>query len=1624
MPTALDWVQDNVLKPYCGQLLRCGTLGILALHVLRRPAWTYSPEHSQWDNNEMYPNFGVAKIHLEVAYLVDCLLSFLVLVSLHTVLIEQRRTMSDDRIWVMTNVATPVCIVRFVEMLVQVIFIDAGFQPVFSLSPLEVVLFIVCEPCFESSLYKTMYRSLSYFGGLMFLLVVVLVAWSVLAMVVLNAGKAKDPSFLTLGDTVWNMLTVLNTANWPNPVIPSYESNSAYFLFFVFFSVVVDWGLLNLVLGLVVAFFEEGWSNGGEETLSLEQHNDKLRSEIRNMQENPLHSSGAGAGVEDSAGEGAGTEMVAVAATSGGDHPVSASGLSSPSEAAASPPAATWAPQSWWVVTVGPYIENNKVFDLLTDLVLFVLGLNFVFGYKPVLVLNVQIVLNALELIVRMSVRKESMYKWLTHFRNRSNAAFIVVLFTASMTYFGLCADSGPHQYESSCGQEYLNDNMSPDMSQTIILLIITIRTCIAFRITLVLRNFTWDYIPPYHQKQLLRVSAIVLETSHALGHLVIMLLVIMYMFSAVGMQLWGGSLNLNPQNPRHDELMASQWAVDAYFPLNFNDMAGAFTTMFTLLYVNNMQIVTSGCSAVSSKYSQFFFAAFYVVGVLYIQNIFTSFLWSRIGKIFDPTAFPIDEDEDEEEEEKEEEEKEEKEEEEEKEEDEEAREKKSASKAIAAGASAGASSSATDTTGGGIGMPVSTQKKMKRRMTSLAKYLLDDDDEEDTVMDSSMIRDSTRSSTASTTVAEDNYLRDVEAAAVTILCARYGDNPKMHQDGGALWAFKLRSKLNYTVLISCWLLTLMRVFQTPPWIIDKDPSVDLADFWLSGVPTMTAGVTALIKVPLLMSLMVMLTLEVMSARNSLKLKGVAIVRLALMAICFSSMVTLLIGAAGEESARRVDWYLSFFSVMYTFWFDRNAMKRIIIVVGVIPKLLALVSMYIIFAVAMVFFGMFVFGLRNDIVSEDADDYEQRYYATFTEALWTLCVAITSSSFPSQFIPVMTEYKEFSLYMITVISIGGFVFLEGSIAVVNTAYQTGVTARGERATNRREESLHDVFKFLSKNHDMSLARQLSSTPGPNPNAIKGKSRSSVMVSVSETKPYVSDEKMDALFKEMYGHYGEFSKFGNPNGIERVILTAIMDLNGSRKIDEENFMQLMHVIRVKVKPVDIAFLTHTEKAHLNTMKQHIRIDLAAEEGNFLAKAKVWRVESSQRVCAWVAGTAMGALEKKHWDALCDSIAGVIAVFCLLESDHGSHIMNDVLVEVPSKVVHRSLVATLMLLFLLEFLVKWFILGINPYFRDLRNSTDFLAGVLMLVLVVAGDAKNKLFSKSDNFWSLSLSMVEMLRLLLYPRNVACFASPVNGVAWKNVMSTVAKLSFSFAEAFTAMGFTFAQLGVLLFGGAIPRAGVNAILDNSPFGHNNFYILNFNDMTSAFFTLFACLRISDWDVVSNGYILTKGPASRIFFLVWYGAGVLLMFNILKSYFVIVFRPKKTLHVEDPTDAEAARKEKEGEELERLEAKNVRGHFITDVVDLRIRGYKFHDGKDDQPKGQHHVYGDEACMKEKDSPVKSGAGAALEATRRCYQMRNHERYVITFPYKQNIDFQTRLSVLRRIEDLCLAAM
>eukprot|EP00803_Ostreobium_quekettii_P002205 evm.model.scf_1276.1 EVM.evm.TU.scf_1276.1 scf_1276:563-2464(-) len=110
-------------------------------------------------------------------------------------------------------------------------------------------------------------------------------------------------------------------------------------------------------------------------------------------------------------------------------------------------------------------------------------------------------------------------------------------------------------------------------------------------------------------------------------------LFVIIFLFSALGVEIFGGKINRDPNSPYRAELenKAHGFAHPAkeydFVAVNFNDMLSGMVTLFMFLVVNNWDTLVSGFVAVTSPWFRIFFVAFHFLGVLLCLNVATSFI-------------------------------------------------------------------------------------------------------------------------------------------------------------------------------------------------------------------------------------------------------------------------------------------------------------------------------------------------------------------------------------------------------------------------------------------------------------------------------------------------------------------------------------------------------------------------------------------------------------------------------------------------------------------------------------------------------------------------------------------------------------------------------------------------------------------------------------------------------------------------------------------------------------------------------------------------------------------------------------------------------------------------------------
>lgn len=127
------------------------------------------------------------------------------------------------------------------------------------------------------------------------------------------------------------------------------------------------------------------------------------------------------------------------------------------------------------------------------------------------------------------------------------------------------------------------------------------------------------------------------LEIIPAAASVFTLLLFIGYFFAALGMLLYGGKITRDPSNPFAQSLLEAEgFVANEYWANNFNDMSSGMNVLFNWLVVNNWTTMTSGMEhAISgmghvteSKWLvRLFFFSFYLLGVIGIGNVITSFI-------------------------------------------------------------------------------------------------------------------------------------------------------------------------------------------------------------------------------------------------------------------------------------------------------------------------------------------------------------------------------------------------------------------------------------------------------------------------------------------------------------------------------------------------------------------------------------------------------------------------------------------------------------------------------------------------------------------------------------------------------------------------------------------------------------------------------------------------------------------------------------------------------------------------------------------------------------------------------------------------------------------------------------
>jgi len=123
-------------------------------------------------------------------------------------------------------------------------------------------------------------------------------------------------------------------------------------------------------------------------------------------------------------------------------------------------------------------------------------------------------------------------------------------------------------------------------------------------------------------------IGAISAEILPAARSVVLMLFFLMYLFSVVGMHLYGGLITRDPDNLLSYSLLGTDFSDNEYWANNFNDVISGMNVLFNLLVVNNWTECEIGFEATTgSKWVRLFFLSFHIFGVIVINNVVIAFI-------------------------------------------------------------------------------------------------------------------------------------------------------------------------------------------------------------------------------------------------------------------------------------------------------------------------------------------------------------------------------------------------------------------------------------------------------------------------------------------------------------------------------------------------------------------------------------------------------------------------------------------------------------------------------------------------------------------------------------------------------------------------------------------------------------------------------------------------------------------------------------------------------------------------------------------------------------------------------------------------------------------------------------
>ncbi|XP_053642304.2 two pore channel protein 1 isoform X1 [Cherax quadricarinatus] len=210
------------------------------------------------------------------------------------------------------------------------------------------------------------------------------------------------------------------------------------------------------------------------------------------------------------------------------------------------------------------------------------------------------------------------------------------------------------------------------------------------------------------------------------------------------------------------------------------------------------------------------------------------------------------------------------------------------------------------------------------------------------------------------------------------------------------------------------------------------------------------------------------------------------------------------------------------------------------------------------------------------------------------------------------------------------------------------------------------------------------------------------------------------------------------------------------------------------------------------------------------------------------------------------------------------------------------------------FLLEILLKLYVLGFRRFFRRMWNLFDFVViGAAFIMALVDVIIQNEQESR------LSLDVLLVLRVLRLVKIIGSIGR------FKVIVLTITKVIpslITYGGVIMVFYYMFAIVGMESFQGLVKFTGYdvegesdlfcsNSKLELSDFWRDHYCNNNFNDVIHAFIVMFELTVVNQWHVIAYGYAAVTDPWARLYFLLFHLICVIIVLNIFTAFVLEVF-------------------------------------------------------------------------------------------------------------------------------------